>query len=390
MSSSTIFLLKFLAIVGTVLALMHYYLWRRLVHNPQWHGGFRRIGTGLVVALFLSLPLSGFLARKLSYHYSYPFSWLAYLWLGMLALFFFLFLFTDFLKILTWIGRFFLPKGQGQLNPGRRRFLARSFAVSASVVVVGVSAVGVKQGTAPPLVKRVGITLAGLPARFKGFKIVQLSDIHIGEMSTAAGLSRIVAQVNQLQPDLIAITGDLVDGDASVLVKELAPLAGLKAKEGVFFVTGNHEYYSGVEDWLPEIQRLGVHILENQRVEIRRGEDSLILAGVNDHRAGTFGYAPDFAQALEGIEAGKKVILLAHQPIAVLEASAYPVDLVLAGHTHGGQIWPFNFLVYLQQPYLKGLYQHEGLQLYVNQGTACWGPPLRVGSFNEITELILA
>jgi predicted MPP superfamily phosphohydrolase len=388
--STTFFFLRFLAIVGTVLALLHYYLWRRLVQNPQWDVGFRRLGTGLILALFLSLPLSGLLARLVSFRTSSPFSWLAYLWLGMLALFFFLFVFTDFLKFVAWLGRLCVPKGQLQLDPSRRRFLARGFAVSASVLVVGVSALGVQQGIAQPVVKRVGITLAGLPNRFKGFKIVQLSDVHIGKMTTAAGLTRLVAEVNQLQPDLVAITGDLVDGDIKLLAKELAPLAGLKAKEGVFFVTGNHEYYSGVEDWLPEIQRLGVQVLENRRVAIRRGEDSLILAGVNDHRAGTFGYAPDFDRALGGIEAGKKVILLAHQPIAVLRASAYTVDLVLAGHTHGGQIWPFHYLVYLQQPYLKGLYQHEDMLLYVNQGTACWGPPLRVGSTNEITELILS
>ncbi|MCW5201032.1 metallophosphoesterase, partial [Desulfobulbus sp. F4] len=153
--------------------------------------------------------------------------------------------------------------------------------------------------------------------------------------------------------------------------------------------TGNHEYYSGAKDWLPEIERLGVRILRNERTELRRGADRLVIAGVNDHKADKFGDPPGYAQTLGGIKPGRKVILLAHQPIAASQAARWSPDLVLSGHMHGGQIWPFKYFIILQQPYIRGLYREGETQLYVSQGTGSWGPPMRVGTENEITELIL-
>lgn len=307
-------------------------------------------------------------------------------------LFFFFFLFTDSLKIFHSIYRRFFQKEQYLPDPSRRRFLARILAASASVSVLGVSAFGVKKCLDPPTVNRLSVNISGLPLGFKGFSIVQISDIHIGAMSTHVDLTEIVTIINSLQPDLVAITGDLVDGDAAELAGELAPLARLKARHGVFFITGNHEYYSDVEKWLPEIERLGITVLNNSRTEIQQGEDTFILAGVTDYNAGRFGrqYAPDYAKALGGIDKTRKVILLAHQPRAVREAAQYGVDLVLAGHMHGGQIWPFNYLSPLQQPYLKGFYRYKKTLLYVNQGTGYWGPPMRVGTYKEITEFILS
>jgi predicted MPP superfamily phosphohydrolase len=392
MSSPALFFLRFLAVVLGVLALMHYYFWRRMVKDPGFIRPVQRLGTAAVIALFFLLPISRILAKQFSFQQLFPLLWVAYLWLGILMLFFFFFLFTDSLKVVYSIYRRFFQKEQYLPDPSRRRFLARILAASASVSVLGVSAFGVKKCLDPPTVNRLSVNISGLPLGFKGFSIVQISDIHIGAMSTHVDLTEIVTIINSLQPDLVAITGDLVDGDAAELAGELAPLARLKARHGVFFITGNHEYYSDVEKWLPEIERLGITVLNNSRTEIQQGEDTFILAGVTDYNAGRFGrqYAPDYAKALGGIDKTRKVILLAHQPRAVREAARYGVDLVLAGHMHGGQIWPFNYLSPLQQPYLKGFYRYKKTLLYVNQGTGYWGPPMRVGTYKEITEFILS
>lgn len=398
MSPSTLFLLRFLAIVLTVHFLMHYYFWHWMVKRPGLSHQGQRLGTGIVLFLFLILPAARTLAAWFSVEQRYPLLWLGHLWLGVLMLFVFFFLAADSLQLLISIGQRLFAKKQDIPDPGRRRFLARSLASTASIAVFGVSAFGVKKCLDPPTVNRLPVSLPGLPAAFQGFSLVQISDIHIGAMSMKAELAEIVAVVNNLNPDLIAITGDLVDGKPAELAGELAPLADLKARHGVFFVTGNHEYYSGVEKWLPIIEELGITVLNNSRVEIRQGRDAIILAGVTDYNAGRFGkeHAPDFTRALGGeektgeTEPTKPVILLAHQPRAVEEAAGHGVDLVLSGHMHGGQIWPFNYLTALQQPYLKGFYQHKNTLVYVNQGTAYWGPPMRVGTYKEISQFILS
>jgi predicted MPP superfamily phosphohydrolase len=197
-----------------------------------------------------------------------------------------------------------------------------------------------------------------------------------------------------LKPDLIVITGDLVDGSVEELRHHVAPLADLQSLQGTYFITGNHEYYSGVDAWCTYIASLGVHILRNARVSISRNstEDSFDLAGVDDWASRHFpGEGPNIRKALVNRDPNKVVILLAHQPVAVDEAATYDVDLQLSGHTHGGQIWPFTCLVYLQQPYTQGLYRHGDTQtqVYVSPGTGFWGPPMRLGTSAEITHITL-
>jgi len=272
-------------------------------------------------------------------------------------------------------------------------FITSGFIASgASVLVASASYFGIKNYYKSAVVVKLKVLLSGLPEKFTGFKIVQISDLHIGQMMTTLKVKEIVDIVNSLKPDLIAITGDLVDGSVNKLLNEIMPLKNLKATKGIYFVTGNHEYYSGVESWLSEIKKMGITILYNENIKIKKGNEFIYLAGVTDREAKKFGakHAADFNKTFSGMEKNKKKILLAHQPIDVKKASIYGTDLVLAGHTHGGHIWPFHYFVYLQQPYLKGLYEYNNTKLYVNQGTGCWGPPLRLGSFNEITEIILS
>jgi predicted MPP superfamily phosphohydrolase len=224
-----------------------------------------------------------------------------------------------------------------------------------------------------------------------GITIVQLSDMHVGPIIGRTFVERIVAQANAIEPDLIAITGDLVDGSVEQLRERVAPLAQLRARFGVFFVTGNHEYYSGAQAWCAEIERLGIRVLRNERVVIGRDGESFDLAGIDDlyaQRSGA-GEGSHLTRALAGYDSSRELVLLAHQPSAVKEASALGVGLQLSGHTHGGQIWPWNFLVRLQQPVVSGLARVGKTQVYVSNGTGYWGAPMRLAAPAEITRLRL-
>jgi predicted MPP superfamily phosphohydrolase len=187
---------------------------------------------------------------------------------------------------------------------------------------------------------------------------------------------------------MVCITGDLVDGSVGELGHLVAPLADLRAKDGVFFVTGNHEYYSGADAWIAHVRKLGVRVLRNERVPIR-GEQGFDLAGIDDATAHHFGHGADLRGALRGRDPSRAVVLLAHQPKAIAEAADLGVDLQLSGHTHGGQLFPFNYLVKLQQPYVDGLHARAKTQIYVSRGTGWWGPPMRVMAPAEITRLTL-
>jgi len=221
-------------------------------------------------------------------------------------------------------------------------------------------------------------------------KIVQLTDIHVGPTIGRTFMDDLVRKTNALEPDVIAITGDLVDGSVAELAEHVAPLAGLRARHGVYFCTGNHEYYSGADDWIAHLGTLGIDVLRNEHRVIEHEGARLAIAGVHDWTSGQFGHATDVSAALDGKDADVPVVLLAHQPKHIDEAADHGVALQLSGHTHGGQIFPFNYLVGLDQPYVKGLHDHRGTQLYVSSGTGYWGPPMRLAVPAEITELTLA
>jgi uncharacterized protein len=241
-------------------------------------------------------------------------------------------------------------------------------------------------------VRRVDVPIADLPAPLHGFSIAQISDIHVGATIKRDYLDGIVDAVNELGADMIAVTGDLVDGSVAQLAPHTEPLSRLSARHGAFFVTGNHEYYSGAHAWVDEVRRLGLSVLLNEHVVLRHEGAAVVVAGVTDYGAGHFdpAHRSDPAAAIAGAPSDAGVrLLLAHQPRSAFAAAPAGFDLQLSGHTHGGQIFPWNYLVRLQQPFTAGLHRLGKLWVYISRGTGYWGPPKRLGAPSEITYLRL-
>lgn len=272
----------------------------------------------------------------------------------------------------------------GVLTPA----IAHASALAVLLAALAVTVVGYVNARRVARVVRVEVPIRGLPAALEGYAIAQISDIHVGPTIKRAYLDAIVDRVNRLGADAIAITGDLVDGSVQRLAEHTAPLARLKADDGVFFVTGNHEYYSGAMEWIAEVRRLGLTVLMNEHVVRRRGDAALIIAGVADYTAHLFHpeHKSDPQRAARGAppEVGVRV-LLAHQPRTAPEAAAAGFDLQLSGHTHGGQFFPWNLFVPLQQPFVAGLNRVRDMWVYTSRGTGYWGPPKRFGAPSEIT-----
>lgn len=269
--------------------------------------------------------------------------------------------------------------------------LARPAALAVFVLALLATAIGFVNARRVARVVHVDVPLAGLPPGLHGFRIVQLSDIHVGPTIKRDYVQAIVDRVNRLAADLVAITGDTVDGSVEQLRADVAPLAGLRSRHGSYLVTGNHEYYAGAAAWLAEFERLGLHGLHNRHVVIDHDGARLVVAGVTDYTAGAFdpAQASDPAAALAGSPAGLPRLLLAHQPRSANAVAAAGADLQLSGHTHGGQFWPWNFFVPLQQPFTAGLHKLGRLTVYTSRGTGYWGPPKRFGAPSEITVLHL-
>jgi uncharacterized protein len=379
-------LLPFLAFVAVALVLlggMHFYVWARLVRDPQLPQTAARAATALLAAMALALPATLVLSRTRGAPRAIV--WVAFLWMGVVFLLFAFLGLADAGRALAWVARR-LRSPDAPADPGRRVLLARALAVSVGSVVAGLSAAGVRSALSGLRIKDVPVRIPNLPPALSGLRLVQISDVHIGPLLQKEWVEGVVERVRALQPDLVAITGDLVDGTVEELRAHVAPLARLaEAPRGVYFTTGNHEYYSGVDDWLRYLPSLGIRPLANERVEVAPGLD---VAGIHDP-TGRGRYAPDLAGALDGRDPAKPVVLLAHQPRQFREAARRGVSLTLSGHTHGGQIWPFSWLVALVQPYIAGLHRLGDSQLYVSRGTGFWGPPMRVFAPAEITLLRL-
>ena len=336
-------------------------------------------------ALLLPLALIG---RRLA---TSPGRRMALAWSGMLAMGWFssLFVFTllrDGLLLLTALTRLLWPDGVSVATVAAPSAL---LVVAASLLATAVGAWNARRTAA---VVRVDVPIMGLPPALHGFTIAQISDIHVGPTIRASYVRAIVDRVNGLRVDMVAVTGDLVDGSVADLAAHVAPLAALTSRHGSFFVTGNHEYYSGAHAWIAELRRLNITVLLNEHVVLRHGESEMVVAGVTDHSAHHFdaSHRSDPQLALDGSPPDAAMrLLLAHQPRSAIAAADAGFHLQLSGHTHGGQFWPWNHFVRLQQPFTAGLHRLQDLWIYTSRGTGYWGPPKRFGAPSEITRLRL-
>ncbi|SNS57069.1 hypothetical protein SAMN06893096_105123 [Geodermatophilus pulveris] len=406
---SLIGLLGFVTVVLLAIVVLHGYVWWRVAHSTTVPGRARRLLT-LGLLLLAPLPMAAVVLRREDSAATTVLQWVGFGWLGVLFYLFLTLLALEPVRLLlrgwtraavpvpvgahvgspavgTAPGRGGRPEDDDVIDPARRLLLARGLAATAGVAAVGTAGVGAYFANSPPVVRRVPVTLAGLDPALDGLRIVTFSDGHLSALYGGRRFERLVDIVNAQRPDVVAIVGDLVDGELSELREEAAPLADLVSGQGVYFVTGNHEYFVDTETWLRHLPTLGVEVLRNERVPIRRGGAYVDLAGIDDRTAlgsGVPGHGADLDAALDGRDDAVPVVLMAHQPVQVAQAAAAGVGLQLSGHTHGGQLWPFDYAVRLDQPAVQGLSRVGDTQLYVTTGAGFWGPPMRVGARPEV------
>ncbi|MEV4995008.1 metallophosphoesterase [Streptomyces niveus] len=399
----------------------HYYIWRRLVRDTTTAGGTaRRAGTAVLILLpVLTFTGVGVGRADTPFALKQILGWPAYMWLATLLYLLLALLVGEAVRPLlrrvlerraataggtttepapveepATVGAPAAPAAPADVpppaptapDPSRRIFVSRvvgGAAAAAALATVGYGTANVLSG---PSVKRVTVPLAKLPRAAHGYRIAVVSDIHLGPLLGKAHAQRIVDTINSTNPDLIAVVGDLVDGTVADLGPAAEPLAGLKARHGSYFVTGNHEYFGDAGEWVDHVRELGLHPLENARVEI----DGFDLVGVNDIAGEEEGEGPDFAKALGGRDTARASVLMAHQPVVIHDAVKHGIDLQLSGHTHGGQMWPVNYIAQGANPTLAGLEQYGDTALYVTRGAGAWGPPVRVGAPSDITVVQLA
>ncbi|WP_374626062.1 metallophosphoesterase [Pandoraea sp.] len=362
-----------------LIALLHAYIGWRLLGPLPVAVGWKALGGLWLAASTVLIPL-GLMSRAIQHE---PLATLL-TWAGMTAIGIFSTLF-----VLTVLRDVVL--GVAMLISA----LDAQLVIRSAVIVLALTAMATLLGfyNARRLARivDVDVPIVDLPPELDGFTIVQLSDIHVSSTIRRRYIEAIVEAANDLTPDLVAITGDLVDGGVPALREHIAPLARLTSRHGTYVCTGNHEYYSGAPAWVDELRRIGLTVLENEHVVLEHEGASLIVAGVTDFSAHHFDpqKGSDPMAAVAGAPEGVPRVLLAHQPRSAPAAHEAGFDLQLSGHTHGGQFWPWMYFVPLQQPYVHGLHRLGRLAIYVSRGTGYWGPPKRFGAPSEITRLRL-
>ena len=370
----------FRLLLGLVISgLIHFYVWKRLAHGRSRRA---RVAIALAIGLmWAAIPITTS-ARLWAPAFAAAAGWIALPWMAFIGLTAIALGVIDLVRL----GHRVVMRRPAD-GMSRRAFLAGGAAAVAGASV----ARGMIEARGEHEVVDIEVALDKLPRALDGFTIVQLSDLHTGLTIDRAFVQRVVDRANALSPDLIALTGDLVDGPVDDLRDDVAPLAQLRAKHGVFAITGNHEYYAGADAWIAEITRLGARYLRNELVTIGEPGAAFDLAGVDDHSADKWpGHGEDLQRATAHRDPSRALVLLAHQPRQVRRAADHGVDLQLSGHTHGGQVWPWHYIVKIQQGgLLAGRYEHRGTQLYVTRGCGYWGPPVRLGAPLEITRVIL-
>lgn len=369
----------FFTVMVGLLALFHRYIGLRILRDAGWNPLIVATGWAVVWLGFFSIFAAFFAGRIMPRRFALGVHWAAFTWLGCFAI---LLPFTAFADIGVWgLSKAMSPESSW----GRLEAIAILGSSALALVIAFRTARGALR------VERRDIFIKDLPAAFEGFRIAQITDIHIGETLNGQFLTRVVQGVNDLEPDMVAVTGDLVDGSVSKIAEEVAPLQGLKAKDGAYYITGNHEYYHGATAWESYVGSLGLHVLHNSHRVVRRGDAQLVIAGVTDIEGRSRGplHAPDLDAALQNSPPSAPRILLAHQPLFARYAQGKRIALQLSGHTHGGQIFPFMFLVRLQQPVVSGFKLLGDVPTYTSRGTGYWGPPFRLGPTPEIALLTL-
>ena len=327
-----------------------------------------------LLVLSSALPLLPWLMPRTDAPYRRSIAhWVGYATLAVFSLLLMLVLLSDVVRLIGGVAGWALT--------------ARTVSFAVVAAAAGLSAVGLVQARCPR-VKRVTVEIEDLPAALDGYRIVQWSDVHIGPTIQRRFLQSLVERTNALEADAVAITGDFVDGYLDGLREQVQPIAGLRARDGVFYVTGNHEYYWRASEWVKELQRLGLIFLKNEHRVITRGGATLVMAGVTDP-VGRYTHTQDPDAALAGAPSDSFKVLLSHRPQTAGDADRLGVHLQLSGHTHGGQFFPFNLLIGFFQPIVAGLHRVGRTWLYVSRGTGYWGPPSRLGVGGEITVLEL-
>ncbi|WP_021780986.1 metallophosphoesterase [Myxococcus hansupus] len=432
--------------IATVAA--HVYLYRRLFADTSEHRTWRRVGMTLMTALAVPLILSWSVTRFIPMDSTFAVATAVWTWMGMsIYLLLSLWVLSGARRVAARLSRTrsgtnaqtngdsVEPRGQthtaGATEPhatlaatgteavsrpsvmeppthgaseahvaiaasapvdaDRRRFLARATAGGAVLAAGGVTGFGMWSAFHPPVVNEVAVKLPGLPKALDGFTIVHLSDIHVGPVIRRRFMDELVRRCNDLRPDLMCITGDLVDGHVETLSPAVSALSELKSRHGAYFVTGNHEYYWNAAAWSDALERMGVQVLRNRHVRIGDAAASFDLLGVDDWSAGKMGFQQsyDLGTAMAGRDVERASVLLAHQPSNWKVAAQQGVGLQLSGHTHGGQFFPFTLAVSAIWEHDAGLFHEGDRHLYVSRGTGFWGPPLRVGAPPEIVRVTL-
>lgn len=375
-----------LAIATVLSVLLHGYIaWRLLPALPLSAAGFWLVlGLLLLSAVLTPAPVLIRLSR-LPAGWGDALAWAGYLAMGVFSSLLVLCLLRDVLLLAFSVWALLSPAALDL------EMLRRHSALAVVALTALVSVIGLFNARRLARVVSVDVPIVGLPAALSGFTIVQISDIHVGPTIKRGYLSAIVKRVNSLNADLVAITGDVIDGSVAQLRPHVQPLAELRSRHGAYCVTGNHEYYHGVEAWLQEWKRLGLHVLLNEGKVLNHNGERLLIGGVTDYNGAHYGEAhrSDAAAAARTAVAVAVKVLLAHQPRSATAAAQAGFDVQLSGHTHGGQFLPWNWFVPMQQPYVSGLNRLQQLWVYTSRGTGYWGPPLRFGAPSEITRVRL-